>query len=142
MTITTWILVIIGWAIVCIIAAGIISCVVDNSSWQSKKKSMWVKISITVVIAVALCVAIYSVGVWYQTKTASGIRALTDQKSELANGLDRTVIVYTANGDVIAEYHGTIDIQAKESYVKFDFEGKRYIYYNCFVETIADIPID
>lgn len=24
-------------------------------------------------------------------------------------------------------------------YVKFDFDGKRYIYYNCFVESIADI---
>ena len=24
-------------------------------------------------------------------------------------------------------------------YVKFDFNGKRYIYYNCFVESIADI---
>ena len=24
-------------------------------------------------------------------------------------------------------------------YIKFDFDGKRYIYYNCFVESIADI---
>ena len=142
MTVTTWILVIIGWAIVGVTSAGIISCVVDSSPWGSKKKSMWIKIAVIVVIAIALCIAIYSVGVWYQTKTASGIRALTDQKSEFANGLDRTVIVYTANGDVIAEYHGTIDIQAKESYVKFDFDGKRYIYYNCFVETIAEIPKD
>lgn len=23
-------------------------------------------------------------------------------------------------------------------YVKFDYDGKRYVYYNCFVETIAD----
>ena len=24
-------------------------------------------------------------------------------------------------------------------YVKFDYNGNRYIYYNCFVESIADI---
>lgn len=71
---------------------------------------------------------------------ASGQRALTDQKSELANGLERTINVYTANGDLIASYNGKIDIDTNDGgYVKFDFEGKRYVYYNCFVETIAEI---
>lgn len=71
---------------------------------------------------------------------ASCQRSCTDIKSNLQNGLERTVTVYTANGDVIAEYHGKIDIaDADGGYVKFDFEGKRYIYYNCFVESIADI---
>lgn len=33
-----------------------------------------------------------------------------------------------------------IDIAQNDGgYVKFDFEGKRHIYYNCFVETIANI---
>jgi hypothetical protein len=66
-------------------------------------------------------------------------REMVDFKSEYGGGLDRTVTVYTADGKVIAEYKGKIDIESHESYVKFDFEGKRYIYYNCFVETIADI---
>lgn len=73
------------------------------------------------------------------TGCASLDRAFTDVKSEVGNGLNRTITVYTANGDVIAEYKGKIDIQESEGgYVKFDFNGKRYIYYNCFVETIAD----
>lgn len=66
---------------------------------------------------------------------------MIDQASNLGNGMERTVTVYTANGDVIAQYEGHIDIDANDGgYVKFDFEGKRYIYYNCFVESIAVIP--
>ena len=52
----------------------------------------------------------------------------------------RTITVYTADGKKIANYEGKIDIDTNDGgYVKFDFDGKRYIYYNCFVETIADI---
>lgn len=33
-----------------------------------------------------------------------------------------------------------IDIETNDGgYVKFDYKGKRYMYYNCFVESIADI---
>lgn len=67
-------------------------------------------------------------------------RAMTDQKSELDNGLERTVTIYTADGEIIAQYTGKIDIEGNDGgYVLFDYEGKRYTYYNCFVESIADI---
>ncbi len=73
--------------------------------------------------------------------TAGGRRILIDIKSDFSGGLDRTINVYTANGDLLASYTGKIDLAATEGgYVKFDYKGKRYIYYNCFVETIADIP--
>ena len=46
----------------------------------------------------------------------------------------------TADGKELAAYEGKIDIDTNDGgYVKFDFNGKRYIYYNCFVESIADI---
>lgn len=95
---------------------------------------------LAVLIAIILIVALLFGMKWYFNNTASGQRALTDQKSELANGLERTINVYTANGDLIASYNGKIDIDTNDGgYVKFDFEGKRYVYYNCFVETIAEI---
>lgn len=73
------------------------------------------------------------------TGCASLDRFVTDIKSDVGDGLNRTITVYTANGDIIAEYEGKIDIEESEGgYVKFDLNGKRYIYYNCFVETIAD----
>lgn len=77
---------------------------------------------------------------WYFGNTASGQRALVDQKSELNNGLNRTVTVYTADGKVLAQYTGEIDIEGNDGgYVLFDYNGKRYTYYNCFVESVADI---
>ena len=77
---------------------------------------------------------------WYFGNTASGQRAMVDQKSDLGNGLNRIVRVYTANGDIIAEFEGKIDIEGNDGgYVLFDYQGKRYTYYNCFVESIAEI---
>lgn len=39
-----------------------------------------------------------------------------------------------------AKYKGKIDIEANQGgYIKFDYKGKRYIYYNCFVESIGEL---
>lgn len=70
---------------------------------------------------------------------ASVDRLGTDIKSDLNGGLNRIINVYTADGKIIASYEGRIDIETNDGgYVKFDYDGKRYVYYNCFVETIAD----
>ena len=71
--------------------------------------------------------------------TESLKRGITDAKSNWTGGLERVVRVYTADGKIIAEYEGKIDLESTDGYVKFDLDGKRYIYYNCFVETIAEI---
>lgn len=96
--------------------------------------------ALTILICVLLIAGVFFGMRWYFKNTASGQRALIDQKSNLSNGMDRVINVYTANGDLIATYEGQIDIDTNDGgYVKFDFEGKRYIYYNCFIETIAEI---
>lgn len=99
----------------------------------------WPKVA-TAIVTIVLIVAIFGGMWWYFHNTASGNRALIDQRADLQNGLNRTIVVYTADGHEIAHYEGKIDIESENSYVKFDFEGKRYIYYNCFVETIAELP--
>ena len=92
------------------------------------------------IITIVLCVVIIAALLFGVTRCASVRRGIVDFKSELGNGLDRTITVYTADGNVIAQYEGKIDIQQSDGgYIKFDYNGKRYIYYNCFVETIADI---
>lgn len=72
------------------------------------------------------------------TSCASFERGMKDFKSEVSGGLKRTVNVYSKNGDLIASYDGKIDIEDSESgnKVKFELDGKRYIYYNCQVEVI------
>ena len=95
---------------------------------------------ISVVVAILLILGLFFGRRWYIQNTASGQRALTDQKSNLDNGLERTVTIYTADGEIIAQYTGKIDIEGNDGgYVLFDYEGKRYTYYNCFVESIAEI---
>lgn len=90
------------------------------------------------VYAIALVLSV--LGMSQLTGCASCSRAWVDFQSDVNGGLNRTVNVYTATGDLIAHYEGKIDLEVTETgYVKFDFDGKRYIYYNCFVETIADI---
>ena len=106
-------------------------------SVDSQNKAIQV---IAIVVAVLLVLALLFGMLWFYSNTAKGQRAMIDQKSSIGKGLERTVTVYTANGDVIAQYTGLIDIEANDGgYVKFDFEGKRYMYYNCFVESIAKI---
>ena len=91
-----------------------------------RKKALAILMSAAMTVSVAGC--------------ASWSRAVTDIRSDIGGGLNRTITVYTANGDVLATYEGKIDIETNDGgYVKFDFNGKRYIYYNCFVESIANI---
>ena len=93
-----------------------------------------------IIVAIFILLVLFFGIRWYYQNTESGQRALIDQQSEIGGGLDRTITVYTADGNVIAQYTGKIDIEDNNGgYVLFDFEGKRYIYYNCFVESIADI---
>lgn len=85
-----------------------------------------------VALGLALCLGM--------TGCASWDRMVTDMKSDANGGMQRTITVYTADGKKLATYEGKIDIETNDGgYVKFDFNGKRYMYYNCFVESIADI---
>lgn len=95
---------------------------------------------LALVVALALILGIFFGFRWYYSSTGRGQRALVDEKSNLAGGIERVINVYTADGDLIAHYEGKIDIDTNDGgYVKFDFDGNRYIYYNCFIETIAEI---
>lgn len=124
-----------GWGIcillaIFVIGAGAVLFVLCTGKWRG----VW----LTAGIVVAILIFVF--GFWYYNNTASGIRARTDEQSELQLGLNRIVTIYTADGNVLKQYEGKIDIEQDQGYVKFDWNGKRYIYYNCYVETIAEIP--
>lgn len=92
------------------------------------------------VVSVAVVVGLYFGMSWYFGNTASGQRAMVDQKSDFSNGIERTITIFTADGEIIAQYSGKIDIEGNDGgYILFDFEGKRYTYFNCFVESIANL---
>lgn len=93
----------------------------------------------SILCCVVAIVLIFGAGYLYQNNTASGRRELTDFKSEFQNGLERTLTVYTADGTILKQYKGKFDIADEDEYVKFDWNGKRYIYYNCYIETVANL---
>ena len=125
-----------GWIIFAVIAGGSILGAIGSAVLC---ENIAARITIPVLCVVATIGLLVGM-LWYFGNTASGQRAMVDQQSDFGNGLDRIVRVYTANGDIIAEFEGKIDIEGNDGgYVLFDYEGKRYTYYNCFVESIAEI---
>ena len=132
MPIVAWIL--FGFIAVIIAVVGI--CIFVTAHNVESKIGM----VITGLITIGLILGIFGVMNWYYTSTESGKRAVVDQQSDFGGGLDRTINIYTADGEIIATYTGKIDIENKEGgYLLFDYDGKRYTYYNCFVESIAEI---
>lgn len=124
-----------GWIIFSVVAGFILFvCIVTGIDKPNLSKGA--RLLVGLVISGILLGGMH----WYFQNTAAGQRALTDDISNLSNGLDRTITVYTAEGEIIAQYKGKIDIEGNDGgYVIFDYDGKRYTYYNCFVELIAEI---
>lgn len=125
-----------GWIIFAVIALCLILGAIGGAVLC---KNIAARIIVPILCVVAtICLLIGML--WYFGNTASGQRAMVDQQSDMGNGLERVIRVYTANGEIIAEFEGKIDIEGNDGgYVLFDYEGKRYTYYNCFVESIAEI---
>ena len=122
--------------------SGWIGCIIISIVAIGAGAVLWVATErhiLSALAAVVVIALIFGIGFWYYNNTASGIRAKTDEIAELHNGLNRTITIYTADGTVLKQYEGKIDIEQDQGYVKFDWQGKRYIYYNCYVETIADL---
>lgn len=81
----------------------------------------------TLLIAAAIC----CIFIWYRSNSERGKRALRDQESDLTGGIERTVLVYDINGNLIKEYSGRFDIETDhKSYILFDDEnGNRHMIY-------------
>lgn len=127
---------IVGWVVFAVIAGCLILGAICGAV---ACENIAARITIPIICVLAIIGLLIGM-LWYFGNTASGQRAMVDQQSDLGNGLNRIVRVYTANGDIIAEFEGKIDIEGNDGgYVLFDYQGKRYTYYNCFVESIAEI---
>lgn len=120
-----------GWFLFGVLA--IVTSIITGFAYKTYEKKRYIVIGI-IIILIALGGLLF-----YFNGTAAGKRDIIDQKSNIS-GIERIINIYTANGGLLASYKGKIDIAENDGgYIKFDFDGKRYIYYNCFVETIAQI---
>ncbi len=122
LTIGGWVLYV--FLVLCVIigALWIIFGVLDEDSKTGK--------IVTVAIALVLSIILLGVFNWYYTSTASGSRAVKTQQSNLDNGIQRTVTVYSATGEVIKEYEGKFDVEYDDDRILFDDEnGLRHVIY-------------
>lgn len=83
---------------------------------------------ISIVVTLIITVAIWAGTAWYYHNTEEGARALKTQDSNFNGGIERQVIVYDANGDIIEEYQGKFDVEYESNQILFDDEdGQRHI---------------
>ena len=76
---------------------------------------------------------------WYNTSTASGIRAYKDYQSNMSNGIEREITITAEDGREIFHYKGKVDVESDhtDNYIKFESEeGKRYMIYYGITDTI------
>lgn len=139
MTIQGWIIFGIATIITILIAGGLYQINKELFPNSTKWTLLLVRLAI-VTIAGAIIFSAFSGLKWYFTETATGRRAVVDQRSNMNNGLERTINILNADGEVIRTYTGVVDIEGNDGgYVVFDYNGKRYTYYNCYLESVADI---
>ena len=82
------------------------------------------------VVGLLMIAVVWGVGYFNCNYTAAGQRALKTQKSELGNGINREVIVYDMEGDVLERFSGKFDIEYEDERILFDDEnGNRHVIY-------------
>lgn len=64
---------------------------------------------------------------------ASWNRALKSFGSNVSGGLNRTVTVYSYDGDILGQWSGKFDISESENETFFDINGKRVIIQNAII---------
>lgn len=111
---------------------GIIACFIVCGNSEGSKPTI-----ITAIISLIIVIAMILGGHWWCNNTASGTRALKDQKSELSNGLNREIIITAEDGREIFYYNGKCDIETNDNYILFETEeGLRQMIYFGITDTV------
>ena len=67
------------------------------------------------------------------TGCASWNREWKSFKSDISGGLNRTVTVYSYDGDILGQWSGKFDVSESENETFFDINGKRVIIQNAII---------
>ena len=114
-----------GW--ICYI---IITLLILGIGYSISFSLFWDKKFIPILIAIILDIIILGMMLWWFNNTAAGKRALKTQESNFNDGIERTIIVYSVDGEPIKIYQGKFDIVYDNDRILFDDEkGKRHIIY-------------
>lgn len=85
---------------------------------------------VTIGITVIALAATWIFPIWFYSNTEAGKRAMKTQDSNFNSGIEREVVVYDMNGDIIQTYTGKFDIEYEDERILFDDEnGLRHVIY-------------
>lgn len=124
--------------IICCIIFGILVTLYIGAEFDIGVAPYLITATISAIIIILIVIGIK----WYNTHTASGVRAVKDFQSELSNGIEREITITAEDGREIFYYEGKVDIESDhdDNYIKFESEeGKRYIIYYGIQDTITII---
>ena len=125
MTVLGWVF---FWAItITIVAIAIVICAANY-----EEKNGAIIVAITILVAVFVIFGLNRGMSWWFSNTESGKRAIKTQESNFEGGINRSVKVYDAVGNVLQEYSGRFDVDfdGDEQRILFDDEnGKRHVIY-------------
>lgn len=83
-----------------------------------------------VLIGIILSGIVLGIMLFYFNNTASGKRAFKSQESNFNNGIERSVEVYDATGNLLKTYSGKFDVDYDDNRIIFDDENnKRHVIY-------------
>ena len=97
-----------------------VGCLIESG------KGMAISMAISSLLVVFLLIGM----LFYYNGTAAGKRAYKSQESNFNYGIERTVEVYDATGNLLKTYNGKFDIDYDDNRIIFDDEnGKRHVIY-------------
>lgn len=121
-----------GWAIFWIITIIIAAFAIVICMANYDEKNGAIIVAITILVAVFVIFGLNRGMSWWFSNTESGKRAIKTQESNFEGGINRSVKVYDAVGNVLQEYSGRFDVDfdGDEQRILFDDEnGKRHVIY-------------
>ena len=121
-----------------VVIVGIVAAIAAGTVLYLCWAGLWYKFNVpnwTQVFAIVLSIAIGIGAAVFYANTESGKAQIKSTKSGIG-GMERMLRVYTADGTLLAEYEGRFNIEDENGGIMFDYDGKRHIYWNCFVESI------
>lgn len=83
-----------------------------------------------ILVGIILSGIVLGIMLFYFNNTAAGKRAFKSQESNFNNGIERSVEVYDATGNLLKTYSGKFDVDYDDNRIIFDDENnKRHVIY-------------
>ena len=80
-------------------------------------------------------------GNWWMNNTASGLRMQITWQAEINIGLNRSIQVFTATGELVYEYEGRFDVQQNEQRIIIDVLNENNVPRRVYISAPAGVVI-